>query len=182
MTPSEIKEAIELWHISQRKLALMLGCDRKLVCRWMAGGAKLPDRIERWLGVLRDNPPPTDWKTRGTTQQETKGKNMKPEPMLWLDDHRGIYIPRDFAASFADRAKSVRGVSDDNWSILESGPDHEWYWEAWNDVCDRATVTDDNGVEHFVHQDGACWLVPVGMEWDDATEFFVWPNENDDDC
>ena len=55
---------------------------------------------------------------------------MKPEPLLWLSDARGIYIPRDFASSFADRAKSVSGVTDEDWAILEEGPDHDWYWEA----------------------------------------------------
>ena len=101
--------------------------------------------------------------------------------MLWLDDHRGIYIPRDFATNFADRAKSVSGVSDEEWAILEAGPDHESYWGTWADVCDSATVTDDNGVEYSVYQDGACWLVPAGMEWSDQDDFFVWPSDDDDD-
>lgn len=106
---------------------------------------------------------------------------MRPEPLLWLDDHRGVYIPRDFAGSFADRAKSVVGVTDENWTILEAGPDHEWYWEAWAEVCDGATVTDDNGVEYTVWQDGACWLIPAGMEWSAKDEFFAWPKEDGDD-
>ena len=102
----------------------------------------------------------------------------KPEPMLWLDDHRGQYIPRDFATSFANRDRAVEGVEPENWAILEDGPDHEFYWDAWQEVCDHAVVTDDNGVKYTVHQDGACWLIPVGMEWDDKTEFFVWPKHS----
>jgi len=105
----------------------------------------------------------------------------KPEPLLWLSDARGIYIPRDFANSFADRDKSVRGVSAEDWAILEAGPDHDQYWDAWSDVCDSAVVTDDDGVEFRVHQDGDCWLIPAGMEWSDDEDFFVWPKENDDD-
>ncbi|MDE2096593.1 MAG: hypothetical protein KGL39_05045 [Patescibacteria group bacterium] len=101
----------------------------------------------------------------------------KPDILLWLSDARGVYIPRDFANSFADRAKSVSGVSDEDWRILESGPEHESYWDAWCDVCDRAIITDDNGVQFNVWQDGDCWLIPVGMEWNDETEFFCWPNE-----
>lgn len=47
----------------------------------------------------------------------------KPDMLLWLSDARGVYIPRDFAMSFADRAKSVTGVSDEDWETLEKGPD-----------------------------------------------------------
>lgn len=101
----------------------------------------------------------------------------RPEPLLWLSDARGIYIPRDFATSFRDRAKHVAGVTDEDWEILESGPDHEWYWETWSDVCDNALITDDKGVKYTVYQDGDCWLIPDGMIWDDETGFFVWDDE-----
>ena len=103
--------------------------------------------------------------------------SSKPEIMLWLSDARGRYIPRDFANSFADRAKTVSGVSDGDWITLENGPDTEWYWEAWDNVCNSAIVTDENGVQYRVHQDGDCWLVPDGMEWSDENETFQWPEE-----
>ena len=105
--------------------------------------------------------------------------SSKPEMMLWLSDARGQYIPRDFANSFADRAKTVTGVSDDDWITLENGPDTEWYWEAWDSVCNNAIVTDENGVQYRIHQDGDCWLVPDGMEWSDETETFQWPDDDD---
>lgn len=101
----------------------------------------------------------------------------KPEMMLWLSDSRGVYIPRDFANSFADRAAHVAGVDADTWAILESGPDNESYWDAWQEVCDNATVTDENGVKYRVEQNGDCWLVPHGMQWDDKTETYLWPDE-----
>lgn len=34
---------------------------------------------------------------------------QKPDMLLWLSDARGQYIPRDFATSFLDRARHVRG-------------------------------------------------------------------------
>lgn len=95
--------------------------------------------------------------------------------LLWLGDNRGVYIPQHFSESFADRAKSVAGVSDETWRILESGPDHEWYWEAWDDVCRDARVTDDNGQQYFVYQDGDCWLIPVEWEWNDDEQTFAAP-------
>jgi hypothetical protein len=103
----------------------------------------------------------------------------KPEPMLWLNDGRGVYIPRDFANSFADRAKSVTGVDAETWTILESGPDHEWYWVAWEDVENDAIITDENGVKFRVYNDSDCWLIPVDMEWSEEEGFFVWPDESE---
>jgi hypothetical protein len=88
------------------------------------------------------------------------------EPILFLDDHRGVYIPRDFANEI--KRECVSGVDAKTWAILEAGPDHEWYWEAWSDVIDRATVKDGDTV-YTVYQDGPCWLVPEGY---DNPEFF----------
>lgn len=103
----------------------------------------------------------------------------KPQMILWLSDARGQYIPRDFARSFTDRAKHVANVSDEDWAILDAGPDHEHYWDAWHAVCDSAVVTDDDGVEYHVYQDGDCWIVPKGMQWSDAADTFVWEEEDD---
>lgn len=101
----------------------------------------------------------------------------KPDMILWLSDARGVFIPRDFAKSFSDRAKNVKGVSEENWAILEAGPDHEWYWEAWTEVENDAIITDENGVEYTVWQSGDCWLVPKGMEWDEELDGYKWPEE-----
>jgi hypothetical protein len=105
---------------------------------------------------------------------------QKPEMMLWLNDARGVYIPRDFANSFADRDKNVTGVTAEQWAVLEAGPDYETnesYWDVWTDVCDNAKVTDDKGNVFFVWQDGDCWLVPEGMESDDESGLFKWPDD-----
>jgi len=105
----------------------------------------------------------------------------KPEPILWLNESRGIHIPRDFANSFINRERDVSGVDADDWKILETGPNHEWYWEAWDNICDNACVTDENGIKYSVYQNGDCWLIPHGMEWSDRDEFFLWPEENSDE-
>lgn len=102
----------------------------------------------------------------------------KPSMMLWLSDARGQYIPRDFAKSFADREKSVSGVTADEWARLEDGPDAAWHWETWDNVLSNAVVTDENGVKFHLHQDGDLWLIPEGMEWSEETNTFEWPNED----
>jgi hypothetical protein len=104
----------------------------------------------------------------------------KPEILLWLDDNRGIYIPRDFANSFVERDKHVQGVTLKQWDILEEGPGHEQYWDTWNEVLDNAIVTDDEGIKYSVYQDGICWLVPEGMIMNDIGEF-IWSNDFNDE-
>lgn len=104
----------------------------------------------------------------------------KPDMLLWLSDTRGVYIPRDFAQSFKDRAKNVSGVSDEDWEILEAGPDNEYYWETWQDVMNNCLVWDDKeNVLYSVYQDGDCWLIPQGMEYNEETDTFEWPKEDD---
>ena len=99
----------------------------------------------------------------------------RPEPLLWLNDARGVYIPRDFANCFVDRAKHVAHVTDEDWSILKAGPDHDYYWETWDIILQNAIVTDDNGISYRLDQNGDLWLIPVGMEWSDKDEWYVWP-------
>ena len=103
---------------------------------------------------------------------------MKPEPMLYLSDARGIYIPRDFATD--TRRECIAGVDDETLAILAAGPEHELYWDAWTDVENNATVTDpDSGIVYRVYQDGDCWLVPDGMEYDESRGFF-WPDDSEE--
>lgn len=98
----------------------------------------------------------------------------KPQPLLYLSDARGVYIPRDFATE--TRRDCISGLSDDVLPILAAGPDHECYWDAWTVAENNAHVTDPKtGIVYTIHHDGDCWLIPVGMEWDDANEFFYWP-------
>ena len=78
---------------------------------------------------------------------------------LLLDDHRGVYIPRDFADEFKYAAF---GVTDEQAETLREGPteeNSEAYWWVWDDVLDKARYTDENGIEWGLHQDGALFMV-----------------------
>ena len=98
----------------------------------------------------------------------------KPQPVLYLDSARGIYIPRDFAQSFAS-TKYISGVSNTDLEILEEGPNGALYWDVWTDVLDNAIITGDDGIPYLLFQDNDLWLIPAGMEWSDETDFFIWP-------
>lgn len=103
----------------------------------------------------------------------------KPDMILFLSDARGVYIPRDFATSI--KRECVTGVSPEDWAALEAGPEHEWYWETWESVCNHALVTDEQGNVFRVYQEGDCWLIPDGMEWNERRECFDWPEEEEDE-
>jgi hypothetical protein len=115
----------------------------------------------------------------------------RPDMMLWLSGARGVFSPRDFAQSFVDRAKHVQGVSDEDWTILERGPGYEdehgalvsneLYWDTWSDVEQNAVVTDEHGHKYRLYQDGDLWLIPDGMEYNEETDSFDWPDERESD-
>lgn len=73
-----------------------------------------------------------------------------------LSDSRGMYIPRDFVEEF-DLTKFA-GINPDDVAILHD-PDHEWYWDAWDNVLQYATHTDAQGHKWHLWQDGDLWMI-----------------------
>lgn len=80
---------------------------------------------------------------------------------LLLDDHRGIYIPRDFAINFETKQW---GVDAEDVAILFAGPDHELYWETWDNVMRNAEYTDEKGRVWHLFQDGPLFAVIYSEE------------------
>ena len=79
----------------------------------------------------------------------------KENPMeLMVDSHHGQYIPQIFA-EIVRRDLFGESISAEDFAILESGPDHESYWDAWDAVLNSAETAD--GVS--LHQDGDLWAV-----------------------
>ena len=92
--------------------------------------------------------------------------------LLILDSNRGIYIPQAFALKFGDFLGSWSNVNQDDLDTLLEGPDHEWYWEAWQNICDNAEYMGSDGAKYSLYQDGDVWLVPEGMSMEeDEFEF-----------
>lgn len=88
---------------------------------------------------------------------------MCEHTVLFVDSHWGIYVPQRFAEIVTAKGHRdlVTGVSPEDWEILMAGPEHEYYWDTWDDVLDNARV----GAFHL-HQDGDLWLV----DWDAMTD------------
>lgn len=90
--------------------------------------------------------------------------------ILLLSDARGSYIPRDFIEMIESQPK-WQGITAENKEILRN-PDHEWYWEAWEDVLNRAFITVRNR-KYTLHQDGDLWAVAYSaMTKKEKIEFF----------
>ena len=89
--------------------------------------------------------------------------DLPESAILYASDRHGIYIPQYFAESIEPECLS--GVSNEDLAILLVGPDHEFYWDAWADVCDNAVLMDSNGVTYYIWQDGDLWFVPTDHEW-----------------
>lgn len=93
-----------------------------------------------------------------------------------LDSNRGIYIPKFFAEDF-DLSK-FEGINDEDIETLKSGPDAEWYWEAWESVLNNAKHTDDEGIEWTLHHDGDLFLVATDeLSDEDFENFFEVPRD-----
>jgi len=74
-----------------------------------------------------------------------------------VDDCRGIYIPQFFCQNY----EKTEGVDNEDWEICLSGPDHEHYWEAWDNILSswETTEEDCNGLvfKITIEQDGALY-------------------------
>lgn len=73
---------------------------------------------------------------------------------LLVDSHHGQYVPQVFAETVR-RDLFGTTISAEDWTILEAGPDHEHYWDCWDDVLNSAETED--GVSLW--QDGDLWAV-----------------------
>lgn len=103
--------------------------------------------------------------------------NLPESAMHFLDSARGQYIPQNFAETI-DR-DAVTGVTERDWRILEAGPPgsifgtedaSDEYWDSWDTVMQRAVITDSDGTQFQLFQDGDLWLVPIDAEWPEPEE------------
>jgi hypothetical protein len=91
-------------------------------------------------------------------------------PCLVCDDQWGIYIPQRWCDGITESDCAALGIDWHDVETCQSGPDEEWYWEAWQSILDSAAMTDDNGTTWRLYQDGDLWEVPDGFSFDDAEE------------
>ena len=72
---------------------------------------------------------------------------------LLLESRLGVYIPHSFVKNY-DLSK-WSNIDQQDIDILLKGPwDNDLYWEAWTNVLDNATYTNQDQHTWHLHQDG----------------------------
>ena len=98
---------------------------------------------------------------------------MKYSINLLVPDSHGKYVPQVFREKF-DLAL-WDGIRNENIATIDAGPDHGWYWEAWNDILESATYTKDGDTYRLWH-DGDLWAIcDERMTDKEYEEFFGEP-------
>ena len=68
VTPTRLRACLTALRWTQRGLAAALDCDDRLVRRWSAGDADIPESVAEWIEALSQAhealPPPQGWKRR----------------------------------------------------------------------------------------------------------------------
>lgn len=76
------------------------------------------------------------------------------ESICIIDGANGIYVPQ----AFCSRYEKTGTIDQEDWDACLSGPDHEFYWEAWENILNSwgGEETDKSGkaFEFFIYQDG----------------------------
>lgn len=90
-----------------------------------------------------------------------------------ISDSAGVYVPQRFAENYDLSLWS--DIDPEDLTIIEQGPDHESYWDAWNNILNSATYQHD-GLTYHLHQDGDLYAICYETITDEEYEnFFGWP-------
>lgn len=78
---------------------------------------------------------------------------------LQVTSAAGIYIPKQFIESREEwQLEQIKAQTSDGTIELLKDPEHEHYWDAWDEVLQVVFITPD-GVKFWLHQDGDLWAV-----------------------
>lgn len=73
--------------------------------------------------------------------------------VIMADSHHGVYIPKLFAEAL-EGEDNFKGISQEQLDILLQGPEHEWYWETWDEILNNGEIIDENKSVWRLHHDG----------------------------
>ena len=100
---------------------------------------------------------------------------MTDSIQLLLDDNRGIYIPQNFVDEF--KLELLSGINAEDVKTCQAGPEHEWYWDAWDNILNNASYQ-ENGHTFTLHQDGALFGICDELMTDEEYRDY-WGEERD---
>ena len=73
-----------------------------------------------------------------------------------VNETAGVYIPQFFVDYCKEGWLDIRS---EDIEIIAAGPEHEWYWEAWNDVMQSANYIDPYGNKWHLYKDGDLFAI-----------------------
>ena len=83
---------------------------------------------------------------------------------LLIDEVMGIDIPSQFVQRMCE--SGWEGITAEDKQILLAGPDHEHYWDTWQDVLQNAVWNSKVG-KYYLWQDGDLWVIHEDFGPDD---------------
>lgn len=89
------------------------------------------------------------------------------QPELLVNDSHGIYIAQTFCKAYYAYITNMDKVKED-FDICLAGPDHEDYFEAWDDLMNNVEFTNDKGERYSVGnlgEGGDLWAIPEGFDF-----------------
>lgn len=96
---------------------------------------------------------------------ELEEEDIADKVELLYDSHHGQYIPQlTVNEQLSNENWDWSEISEEDIAALKEGPDHEWYWEAWNNVLDNVTISHEGQKYNLMENEGL-FAVP-----EDATE------------
>jgi hypothetical protein len=101
-----------------------------------------------------------------TEIEENAGSIFNPDTdcRLILSDSHGVYIPKLYCESLTEEDAEDLSVNWEDIKTCQSGPDADFYWEAWQSICDDARIVDNNGDEWRLCQSGDLWEIRADVE------------------
>lgn len=89
--------------------------------------------------------------------------NPDTDCQLLLCDSHGRFIPQLYCSDISEDDCEDFSISWEDVKLCQSGPDEEFYWEAWQSICDSASWEED-GSKWRLLQNGDLWAVKAELE------------------
>ena len=106
----------------------------------------------------------------------TSNKGNMDNVILFLDESRGVYIPKKFAQIIDTDCIIDYPRFKDYFEVLKEvepyGEDSTEYWDCWQSILDNMQIKDNDKV-YSLYQDGDLFLVDYeNMTEEESKEFF----------
>jgi hypothetical protein len=94
--------------------------------------------------------------------------------VLLADSHHGVYIPQLVVQQYLEHPMwDWSEVDQEDIDTVLSGPNDEWYWEAWDSIKDAVKVVDEDGTEYVIVYNEDLWLVPTDVDESEVEQWII---------